>query len=71
MNVLHNRRVLKDDDWKKTPKKDNVRNLRSLHSYGNGEKQPLTEASEQQTTEAWKQKIDRQSPIKRSTMENA
>ena len=68
-----NRRVLKDDDWKKTPKKDNVRNLRSLHNYqnGNGEKQPLTGASKSQTAEAWKQKIDRQSPIKQSTMENA
>jgi len=41
-----------------------------LHSNqdGNGEKQPLTKASKSQTTEAWKQKIDRRSPIKQSTM---
>ena len=57
---------------KKTPKKDNVRNLRSLHSYqnGNGKKQPLTKASKPQTVEPWKQKIDRQTPIKQSTAEN-
>ena len=67
------RRALKDDNWKKTPRKDNARNIRPLHSYqnGNGEKQPLTRASKSQTTEAWKQKIDRKSPIKQSTMESA
>ena len=67
------RRALKDDNWKKTPRKDNVRNLKSLHIYqdGNGEKQPLTGASKSQTTEAWKQKIDRRSSIKQSTMKSA
>jgi hypothetical protein len=66
------RRALKNDDWKKTPKKDNVRDLRSLHSYQNrnGEKQPLTGASKLRATEPWKQKINRQSPMKKNTMEN-
>ena len=67
------RRALKNDNWKKTPRKDNARNIRPLHSYqnGNGEKQPLTRASKSQTTEAWKQKIDRRSSIKQSTVESA
>jgi hypothetical protein len=67
------RRALKDDEWKKTPKKNKARNLKSLHIYqgGNGEKQPLTGASKSRTTEEWKKKIDRQSPIKRNTMKNA
>ena len=68
------RRALKDDNWKKTPRKDNARNIRPLlHSYqnGNGEKQPLTGASKSHTAEAWKQKIDRRSPIKQSTTESA
>ena len=67
------RRALKDDNWKKTPRKDNARNIRPLHSdqNGNGEKQPLTGASKLYTAEAWKQKIDRRSPIKQSTTESA
>jgi hypothetical protein len=67
------RRALKNDNWKKTPKKDNVRNSRASQSYqgGNSEKQLLTESDKSQTNEAWKQKINRQSPIKQNTMKNA
>ena len=68
------RRALKDDNWKKTPRKDNARNIRPVHSYQNenGEKQqPLTGASKLHATEAWKQKIDRRSSIKQSTVESA
>jgi len=65
------RKALRVDDWKKISRRD-MAELKILRKQQNKNasvvEQPLTKTNRPQTAESWREKIDRESPIKQTTV---